>query len=336
MRLRLFPQMRPWPNLESFSISFPGHVTEDILLPSSGPGGSVFSWKSDDPARIDSRGHVHRPDHGQKAARVTLTLTAACKEARRTKDFPLTILPRFSHPLPRKPYLPAAPLEEAVPRPKASQVPPGRVHLAGIGIFPENQDRCLEYLRLLDTDRMLYNFRRAFGFDTKNALPPGGWEEPAGLLRGHSTGHFLSALAFAYAATGEDTFRNKAEYIIGGLFSMQSSSKGHPTDFKTECEPTHAPQSLWPNGAGDLSALIHRISLRCLSSSPLMQPSGLPITRCTRFLRDFWTVMSFWESGMLSNAPEESATGFMKGSPHCRMNREPKCGRCILPESMAA
>ena len=232
-------------DLESFSISFPGHVTEDILLPSSGPGGSVFSWKSDDPARIDSRGHVHRPDHGQKAARVTLTLTAACKEARRTKDFPLTILPRFSHPLPRKPYLPAAPLEEAVPRPKASQVPPGRVHLAGIGIFPENQDRCLEYLRLLDTDRMLYNFRRAFGFDTKNALPPGGWEEPAGLLRGHSTGHFLSALAFAYAATGEDTFRNKAEYIIGGLFSMQSSSKGHPTDFKTECEPTHAPQSLW-------------------------------------------------------------------------------------------
>ena len=69
--------------------------------------------------------------------------------------------------------------------------------------FFENRSRALKYLKNLDPDRMLYNFRAAFGADTRGAEPLGGWEAPDGLLRGHSTGHFISALSLAYAATGD-------------------------------------------------------------------------------------------------------------------------------------
>ena len=65
--------------------------------------------------------------------------------------------------------------------------------------FSENRDRTLTYLNLVDCDRMLYNFRKTFGLENK-CEPLGGWEDPKGLLRGHSTGHFLSALALVYSA----------------------------------------------------------------------------------------------------------------------------------------
>ena len=55
--------------------------------------------------------------------------------------------------------------------------------------FSENMARDLAYLKKLDPDRMLYNFRKAFGVPT-DAEPIYGWDAPDGLLRGHSTGHF--------------------------------------------------------------------------------------------------------------------------------------------------
>ena len=194
---------------------------------------------------MDSEGHIRRPAPEEGHAKVILTLTACCGASSGIREFQLTVLPCYAHPLPGKPYLPAAPFTGSAPVKKAAPAAPYCVQLTGSGVFPENQKRTLDYLTLLDADRMLYNFRRAFGLDTKNALPPGGWEEPAGLLRGHSTGHFLSALAFAYAATKEETFRSKAEHMIHELFSMQQICKGAPASFQTGCAPSHAPQSLW-------------------------------------------------------------------------------------------
>lgn len=246
-------------DLESVSIPFSGHITEDILLPAEGPSGSRFLWESSDPSLVDVKGHVSRPKAKDGPAKVTLTLTASFGSTKKSRRFALTLLPSMAHPLPAKSYLPAAPLSEAAPSLKAAPAAFGRVRLTGNGIFPENQKRCLDYLMLLDPDRMLYNFRRAFGLDTGNVLPPGGWEEPAGLLRGHSTGHFLSALAFAFSATGEKAFCRKAEYIIHELYGMQQTSEGNPADFQSSCTPSHAPQSLWSRepkkwGKGFISA----------------------------------------------------------------------------------
>ena len=126
-------------------------------------------------------------------------------------------------------------------------------------IFGQNMARDLEYLKVMDADRMLYNFRDAFGQDTKGADPLTGWEEPTGLLRGHSTGHFLSALAQAYASTGESAYKDKMDYMVSELHKLQQLSKGNPEDFETKCSPTNAAQNLWstdPNtwGEGFLSA----------------------------------------------------------------------------------
>lgn len=126
-------------------------------------------------------------------------------------------------------------------------------------IFGQNMARDLEYLEIMDADRMLYNFRNAFGADTKGADPLTGWEEPTGLLRGHSTGHFLSALAQAYASTGESAYKEKMDYMVAELAKLQAMSEGNPEDFETQCTPSNAAQGLWSKdpstwGEGFLSA----------------------------------------------------------------------------------
>src|SRR5258708_33336802 len=68
------------------------------------------------------------------------------------------------------------------------------------GPFHDNEHRNLDYLLFLDPDRMLRSFRLNYGLATR-AVPLGGWESPTSLIRGHVTGHLLSALALAYAGT---------------------------------------------------------------------------------------------------------------------------------------
>lgn len=143
--------------------------------------------------------------------------------------------------------------------PKGSYATSEQMALCTESPFFENRARDLDYLRILDCDRMLYNFRLAFGVDTLNAEPLGGWEEPDGLLRGHSTGHFLSALALAYSATGEDIFREKIDYMVSELQKLQNMCQGDPKDFETLCTPADADQSKWNKnpevwGKGFLSA----------------------------------------------------------------------------------
>ncbi len=127
------------------------------------------------------------------------------------------------------------------------------------GAFAENRARTLEYLRLLSADTMLYSFRATFGVDTKGAEPPHGWDEPTGLLRGHSLGHFLSALALAYSSTQDEFYKEKLAYIAEELSSLQDMSKGKPSEFKTECDPDNCRQYMWSRdpstwGEGFISA----------------------------------------------------------------------------------
>ncbi len=134
----------------------------------------------------------------------------------------------------------------------------GSVILNKKGRFFENRERDLEYLRLLDCDRMLYNFRAAFGVENK-CEPLGGWEEPKGLLRGHSTGHFLSALALAYDATGEEIFKEKMDYIVAELRKLQKMCGGRARDFVTKASAENPSEELWSRdvsrwGEGFLSA----------------------------------------------------------------------------------
>jgi uncharacterized protein len=110
---------------------------------------------------------------------------------------------------------------------KAAAVPRADVRLLG-GPFQDNQQRNLAYLLFLDPDRMLRSFRVNYGVPVR-AAPIGGWESPDSMIRGHVTGHLLSALAWAYAGTGttaadpgRSALKAKGDYLVAQLASLQA------------------------------------------------------------------------------------------------------------------
>ena len=110
---------------------------------------------------------------------------------------------------------------EQIREPRLEAVPVRDVRLLEGTPFYDAMQRMQAFLLRADTDQMLYSFRQAAGLDTQGAIPMIGWDSPECQLRGHTTGHFLSALAFAYGATGDERLKEKAEYIVQALADCQ-------------------------------------------------------------------------------------------------------------------
>ena len=92
------------------------------------------------------------------------------------------------------------------PKKKVGYFPLGQVRLKEGTLYYKYQKLMEEYLLGIDDDQMLYNFRKATGLDTKGAPPMTGWDEESCKLKGHTTGHYLSGIALAFAATGNPKF----------------------------------------------------------------------------------------------------------------------------------
>jgi uncharacterized protein len=101
--------------------------------------------------------------------------------------------------------------------------PLGQVRLAA-GRFMDNQTRTLNYLRFVDVDRLLYNFRANHRLSTNGAASNGGWDAPNFPFRTHMQGHFLTAWAQAYAVLGDTTCRDKANYMVAELAKCQGNN----------------------------------------------------------------------------------------------------------------
>jgi DUF1680 family protein len=97
------------------------------------------------------------------------------------------------------------------------------------GPFHEAMLRDQKYLLAIDADRLLHNFRVNAGLPS-SAKPLGGWEAPEVELRGHSLGHYLSALALMYRGTGDERFKARADGIVVELGKIQlaMASRFHP------------------------------------------------------------------------------------------------------------
>ncbi len=114
--------------------------------------------------------------------------------------------------------------------------------------FIENRDKFIAALVKANPDNFLYMFRNAFGqTQPKGAKPLGVWDSQETKLRGHATGHYLSAIAQAYASTGYDAalqakFAEKMEYMVNTLYDLSQMS-GHPKTAGGECvaDPTAVP-----------------------------------------------------------------------------------------------
>lgn len=107
--------------------------------------------------------------------------------------------------------------------------------------FRENLKRDSAWIMSIPVDRLLHSFYnnsgvwggKEGGYMTVKKL--GGWESLDCELRGHTTGHLLSALSLMYAATGEDCFKQKGDSIILGLSKVQKAlGNGYLSAFPEE------------------------------------------------------------------------------------------------------
>lgn len=95
--------------------------------------------------------------------------------------------------------------------------------------FKENMDRDSVWMVSIDVNRLLHSFRttagvfagREGGYMTVEKL--GGWESLDCELRGHITGHILSAYSLMYAATGSEVFKLKGDSLVNGLSEVQKA-----------------------------------------------------------------------------------------------------------------
>src|SRR4029453_12140623 len=127
--------------------------------------------------------------------------------------------------------------------------PPGRLaesfSLSQVVLEPDTRGRPTPFIRnrakftrglaASSPDNFLYNFRDAFGQpQPAGATQLEGWDNQTTRLRGHASGHYLSAIAQAYASTTYDetlraTFLQKRNYLIDPLYDLSQKSGGPAT-----------------------------------------------------------------------------------------------------------
>ncbi len=86
------------------------------------------------------------------------------------------------------------------------------------GPFYDAQQTNLNYLLLMDPDRLLAPYQREANLPVKVESYPN-WENTG--LDGHIGGHYLSALALMYASTGNQALLERLNYMIGELAKCQ-------------------------------------------------------------------------------------------------------------------
>ncbi|XP_057483692.1 uncharacterized protein LOC130770300 [Actinidia eriantha] len=96
------------------------------------------------------------------------------------------------------------------------------------------QQTNLEYLLILDVDRLVWSFRKTAGLPTPGKAY-GGWEAPTCELRGHFVGHYMSASAQMWASTHNDTLKEKMSAVVSALSACQDKmGTGYLSAFPSE------------------------------------------------------------------------------------------------------
>jgi len=96
--------------------------------------------------------------------------------------------------------------------------------------FMENRDKFISTLAKTNPDSFLYMFRNAYGQEQpEGAEPLGAWDSQETKLRGHATGHYLTAIAQAYASNNFDkslqaNFADKMEVMVNTLYKLSQMS----------------------------------------------------------------------------------------------------------------
>ncbi len=97
------------------------------------------------------------------------------------------------------------------------------------GLLRQRADLNRAYMLSLKSENLLQNYYLEAGLWGPRLEPRDchwGWESPTCQLRGHFLGHWLSAAAKRYAATGDAEIKGKADHIVAELARCQKENGG--------------------------------------------------------------------------------------------------------------
>ncbi len=129
------------------------------------------------------------------------------------------------YPLDAQVTVVAAAAAVPAPTPVARPLPLGSVRLIGENRLTSNRDLDVRNLLSLDITQQLYNYRDTYGLPTEGYTRSDGWDSPTTKLKGHGSGHYMSALAFAFAGTDDpalkDALRKNIRRMVDELRTCQ-------------------------------------------------------------------------------------------------------------------
>ncbi len=179
-------------------------VKNDLILPTEGASGSKITWKSSNEKALSAKGVVNRPALGENDAVVTLTATISYGNFSREKSFEVRV--------------------EAI----SAMTNLKDFNISDVVILDAYEVNAFEkevaYLKKLDADKLLKGFCNIAGVKSDATLY-GGWENTA--IKGHTLGHYLTAVSQAYATSGDKELLQIANHIVDVLAQCQNSETGY-------------------------------------------------------------------------------------------------------------
>ena len=99
-------------------------------------------------------------------------------------------------------------------KPKAETLPLDKVRLEGDNRLTWNRNLDIDHLLELDVKQQLYNYRDTYGLSTEGYPVADGWDSPTTKLKGHGSGHYMSAMAMAYASCQDEAKKSRLRQNI--------------------------------------------------------------------------------------------------------------------------
>lgn len=204
------------------ALDIKAQVSSDITLPVTGEkGGSSIEWTSSNPDVISTDGKVTVPEAGAADVSVTLTAVLTNGSEKMEKKFEVTVMAKSDFT-------------------GISDFNMDEVQVTD-AYYVNSLEKETRYLLSLDTDRLLAGFRETAGYiagmpedNIKKYMNNaerygGGWENA--LIGGHTLGHWLTAMAQAYANKGTDEsvraeVKKTLDSVIDALADCQAKTNG--------------------------------------------------------------------------------------------------------------
>ncbi len=105
-------------------------------------------------------------------------------------------------------------------QPVAETLPLNQVSIDGDNRLTWNRDLDIDQLISLPVKQQLYNYRDTYGLPTDGYPEADGWDSPTTKLKGHGSGHYMSAMAMAFASCQD---KRKKDILRKNIIEMVNS-----------------------------------------------------------------------------------------------------------------